>query len=113
MPNRWLRKGDEVRLDLAEGALRSGLALVIIAESQLHSGIRRDARRSLREADAAWGEAQRRSYRLDNGDGAEVRRGLEDLRYAIDSVRRRIAAPGQESATAKVIRMPARTGWPD
>lgn len=111
MPGTWLRRGSEVRFDLAEGALQSGLALVRLAEDQLFAGVRREARRSLREADAAWSEAQRRSFRLANGDRREVRQRLEDLRTAIDSARRRIASQGRERASAKVISMPARTAW--
>lgn len=126
MPNRWLRRGDEIRLDLAEGALQSGYALARLAESQFRQGIRREARHSLREADAAWCEAERRSYRVADCDRADLRRRLQDLQNALDSTRRRFTgrAPspaGSESSgdsagptrksSAKVIRMPSRTGW--
>ncbi len=109
MPDRRLRRRSEVPLDLAEGAVGSGLALVRLAENQLRLGIRREARRSLREANTAWSEAERRSYRLTKDGRAELRRRLDTLREAIDSTRRRIAAPGP---AAKVIPMPVRTGWP-
>ena len=71
--------GVERRLAEAEAALASGFALLRLAETQSAAGARRDANRSVREAQAACAEGSRRLSGLTNGAARNCRSRLGEL----------------------------------